>query len=225
MYIIKALYIFNFINMNLGKIKTGSKKAFTLIELLVVITIIGILATWAVSVYTSQIQKARDTTRINDTEALKWWIEQFYQDNSQYPSTDATSTNWLYFTWVITYTPKLPKDPKSGEICNKWANANATACDYMYAVTTDSNGILFWEYKVSTGFENSWNINVKAAKDWGTEQNRYEVWLDLADAKSTVCDRTAKMSVAQWVSAISTSNCTAAITNTNWNWTLMISWN
>ena len=57
--------------MNLEKIKTGSKKAFTLIELLVVITIIGILATGATAVYTSQIQKARDTTRINDLEAFK----------------------------------------------------------------------------------------------------------------------------------------------------------
>jgi prepilin-type N-terminal cleavage/methylation domain-containing protein len=41
-----------------------SVKAFTLIELLVVITIIGILATGAVAIYTSQIQKARDTTRL-----------------------------------------------------------------------------------------------------------------------------------------------------------------
>jgi type II secretory pathway pseudopilin PulG len=36
----------------------------------VVITIIGILATGAVTVYTSQIQKARDTTRITDMKAL-----------------------------------------------------------------------------------------------------------------------------------------------------------
>ncbi|MGB2110743.1 MAG: type IV pilin protein, partial [Patescibacteria group bacterium] len=34
------------------------KKGFTLIELLVVITIIGILATGATTVFTSQIQKA-----------------------------------------------------------------------------------------------------------------------------------------------------------------------
>jgi prepilin-type N-terminal cleavage/methylation domain-containing protein len=62
-----------------------NKKGFTLIELLVVITIIGILATGAVSVFTSQIQKARDTTRINDTKALQGGIEQFYQDTSVYP--------------------------------------------------------------------------------------------------------------------------------------------
>jgi prepilin-type N-terminal cleavage/methylation domain-containing protein len=44
---------------------------FTLIELLVVITIIGILATGATSVYTSQIQKARDSTRISDIHILR----------------------------------------------------------------------------------------------------------------------------------------------------------
>jgi prepilin-type N-terminal cleavage/methylation domain-containing protein len=47
------------------------KKGFTLIELLVVITIIGILATGATTVFTAQIQKARDTTRITSLNALK----------------------------------------------------------------------------------------------------------------------------------------------------------
>lgn len=63
-----------------------STRGFTLVELLVVITIIGILATGAVSVYTSQIQKARDTTRITDVEALKSGIEQAYQDTTSYPT-------------------------------------------------------------------------------------------------------------------------------------------
>jgi general secretion pathway protein G len=67
-------------------INLKNKKGFTLIELLVVITIIGILATGATAVYTSQIQKARDTTRINDMETLRAGIEQFYQDKSQYPT-------------------------------------------------------------------------------------------------------------------------------------------
>jgi len=48
-----------------------NKLAFTLIELLVVITIIGILATGATTVYTSQIQKARDATRLTDINAIK----------------------------------------------------------------------------------------------------------------------------------------------------------
>jgi type IV pilus assembly protein PilA len=49
----------------------NTKLGFTLIELLVVITIIGILATGAVSVYTSQIQKARDSTRLTDIGAVR----------------------------------------------------------------------------------------------------------------------------------------------------------
>jgi prepilin-type N-terminal cleavage/methylation domain-containing protein len=48
-----------------------TKLAFTLIELLVVITIIGILATGATAVYTSQIQKARDSVRITDIKSLQ----------------------------------------------------------------------------------------------------------------------------------------------------------
>jgi general secretion pathway protein G len=68
------------------KLQTQRKfLGFTLIELLVVITIIGILATGATTVYTSQIQKARDTTRINDVKALQSGIEQFYQDKAEYP--------------------------------------------------------------------------------------------------------------------------------------------
>jgi len=63
----------------------GKKLGFTLIELLVVITIIGILATGATTIYTAQIQKARDTTRINDVKALQSAIEQVYQDTSEYP--------------------------------------------------------------------------------------------------------------------------------------------
>lgn len=205
-----------------------TKKGFTLIELLVVITIIGILAVWAVSVFTSQIQKARDTTRLNDVKALQSWVEQMYQDKTEYPSTDTSWTNWYYFSWVVVYVPKLPKDPKSGQLCNKWALTNATACDYMYAVWDDANWIKRWEYKISTWFENAGNINEKAAKDgWAaTETNRYEIWLNLTNGKSTVCDRTAPFSsLTAWVSAISTSNCVAAITNSNWDWTLMIVWN
>lgn len=67
-------------------------------ELLVVITIIiGILATWATAVYTSQIQKARDTTRINDIWAMKSWIEQVYQDKWAYPNTSISFSITSFF--------------------------------------------------------------------------------------------------------------------------------
>lgn len=202
------------------------KKGFTLIELLVVITIIGILATGATAVYTSQIQKARDTTRLNDIKALRSGIEQFYQDKSEYPNTDNTSTS--YFSWVTTYVPKLPKDPKSWQVCNKWSLANATGCDYIYAVSDDVNWIKYWEYKVSTWFENSWNITAKAEKDWwlATETNRYEEWLNINNSnKSTLCNRAWTLTVSSWISAITNTNCADAIANWWGLGSLMIAWN
>jgi general secretion pathway protein G len=85
------------------------QKGFTLIELLVVITIIGILATGAVTTFTSQIQKARDTTRISDVKALQGAIEQGYQDQGEYPGLGV-----VFDTDVDAYLPRLPSDPKTG---------------------------------------------------------------------------------------------------------------
>jgi len=182
-----------------------STRGFTLIELLVVITIIGILATGAVSVYTSQIQKARDTTRINDMKALQAGIEQYYQDKTEYPGL----TN---FSGVITYVPKLPVDPKTKQVCNKGPETNATACDYLYSVSNDANGIVNGEYKISTGFENSGNIDTKAKTDGGKadEENRMEFGLNLANVKSTVCDRSDRTTNDATLSALTTASCISA---------------
>jgi prepilin-type N-terminal cleavage/methylation domain-containing protein len=67
------------------RMKKLNKKGFTLIELLVVITIIGILATGAVSVFTTQLQGARDSTRIGDMKTMETALHQLFSDNSEYP--------------------------------------------------------------------------------------------------------------------------------------------
>ena len=148
-----------------------SIKGFTLIELLVVITIIGILATGAVTVYTSQIQKARDTTRINDVKALQSGIEQVYQDAAEYPDGPA------FFTDVSVYVPNFPSDPKHGQPCNNGGAGNVD-CGYSYLGATDNNGIQLWEYEVSTAFENPGNLNSRAADDNGNDPLRWEAGLD-----------------------------------------------
>ncbi len=150
-------------------------KGFTLIELLVVITIIGVLATGAVSVYTSQIQKARDTTRINDMKALQWGIEQFYQDTAEYPQ---GGSDWLSNTSdtdVQDYVPSLAGDPKNDQTCNQ------SRCGYAYMVWEDTVGIDQWSYELSTAFENDGNRSNRAEDDVtvsNSDDNRWEltVW-------------------------------------------------
>lgn len=156
-------------------------KAFTLIELLVVITIIGILATGAVSIYTSQIQKARDSTRLTSIKAIQGWVEQFYQDESVFPIwlddwTDTASTS------VMTYLPNLSKDPKHDQTCN------GSRCWYIYFVGPDDNWIIQGSYELSTAFESQWNLDNRAAGDTWTDDNRLEIWLD-NDTNLTPADK------------------------------------
>ena len=152
--------------MKLQRIKLG----FTLIELLVVITIIGILATGAVSIYTSQIQKARDSVRLTDVKALQWGIEQFYQDDWEYP----VSTT---FTGVLAYVPNLPSDPKTGN------TTGSSTFEYLYNSSADSNQIPLQEYEISNTFEQDGNMTWKALDihDSWDDDNRLESWIDVAD--------------------------------------------
>lgn len=161
-----------------------TKKGFTLIELLVVIAIIGILATWAVWVYTSQLQKARDTTRTTDLNNLRGAIEQYYQDTSLYPTGAdfaATETSDTA-TKVASFLQKLPEDPKNGEPCaagKTWGTSTtntAPACAIAYMVDADSNGVGKWAYEISIAFENKGNADTKANfnSDNGDDNSRYE---------------------------------------------------
>lgn len=153
---------------------TTLKKGFTLIELLVVITIIGILATGAVTVYTSQIQKARDTTRISDIKALQGAIEQSYQDQGQYPDKGGLTAA----DGITDYMQRFPEDPKSGQ-------ASTTAFEYLYNSSQDSNTIARQEYEVSTTFEQAGNITTKAADaaDRWNDAVRFEAGVNVDDTE------------------------------------------
>ena len=207
--------------------KKINKLGFTLIELLVVITIIWILATGATTIYTSQIQKARDSTRLNDVKALQSAIEQVYQDNTEYPHSDLFLQWTTWVTWVLTYLEKIPKDPKHWQPCNNWGTAaNSTDCGYAYIVWDDNNGIAYWEYEVSTWFEAEWNVDKKAALDGGwtwIETTRFELWLDIANNSTAV----AKDWITPWAGSCAlwwaTATSGTQLIVINWNPTT--SWN
>lgn len=180
-------------------------RGFTLIELLVVITIIGILATWAVAIFSSQIQKSRDSTRINDINVIQAAVEQAYQDDANYPGT------WSSLSWSLKkFIQRIPSDPKTWSTC--WAWVTVTSCDYLY-ISAPDNWIAQSVFEVSTWFENEANRTNKAAqaKDGWQDNNRFEAWMTL----NTL--------VTAWTGAITRTWCTASVPNTSmtkisYNW-------
>ena len=162
-----------------------SYKGFTLVELLVVITIIWILATGAVGVYTSQIQKARDTTRISSMNELRGAVEQAFQDMSMYPGNATTqaattacdssatkTTSSIYCVIKLGFLNALPKDPKDGK------SGNGSSLVYTYN-TWDLNGVENQQYEISTWVEADGFKSSKAANnsDGWNDANRIEFWM------------------------------------------------
>ncbi|MCT4592465.1 MAG: prepilin-type N-terminal cleavage/methylation domain-containing protein [Candidatus Gracilibacteria bacterium] len=159
-----------------------SKKGFTLIELLVVITIIGILATGASTVYVSAQQKARDSIRQTDLTALKGAIEQAYTDTGKYLSSAAAATagsikNTTDGIKAKGYIAEFPADPKSTE-----ADAQ-TQFIYIYGAKDAANGIAGQLYEFSANFENS--SNATREDEGGDDANRWEIGVDIANVTTT----------------------------------------
>jgi len=70
----------------------SAQKGFTIIELLIVIAIIGILAGLVLNNFQGAQAKARDTQRRTDINNIHAKLEEFYNENGNYPATfDATT--------------------------------------------------------------------------------------------------------------------------------------
>jgi general secretion pathway protein G len=67
-------------------IKKAAVKGFTIVELLIVIVVIGILAALVVVTYNGIQQKARDTERKTDINALHGQLEAYQAQNGKYPT-------------------------------------------------------------------------------------------------------------------------------------------
>lgn len=73
-------------------------KGFTLIELLTVISVIGMIASIAVTSFTTARIKARDARRVLEFDALQKAVELYYTENSAYPDFGHTATT-LTSSW------------------------------------------------------------------------------------------------------------------------------
>jgi prepilin-type N-terminal cleavage/methylation domain-containing protein len=147
-----------------------NKLGFTLIELLVVITIVGILATWAIWVYTTQLQWARDSTRISDLSVLDSANHQYFSDNSEYPP-----ESW--YTWAVSdFVSKTLEDPKWIAVCYQAANDTGGLCEWRYEVWDDTNSLPNSAFKLWIRFEKEINYTKKAVdtNDWGNSSEFFE---------------------------------------------------
>lgn len=72
-----------------------SNRGFTIVELLIVIVVIGILAALVIVTYTGIQQKARDTERKTDINAIHGQVEAFYAQNGSYPAlAEVNTASW-----------------------------------------------------------------------------------------------------------------------------------
>lgn len=109
--------------------KLSDEKGFTLVELLVVIAIIGILATLLILQLGVARSRSRDAKRIADVNQVRSALELYFDDNGQYPATQALSTSLS-----PRYLQNLPQDPLSGT-CSGYSGASG-CYGYAWSPTT-----------------------------------------------------------------------------------------
>jgi prepilin-type N-terminal cleavage/methylation domain-containing protein len=91
-------------------------QGFTIVELLIVIVVIGILATLVIVTFTGIQQKARNSQRQTDINALDSHIEAYYAQTGSYPSfTVLTSSGWIAAN-MKGLDPEALVDPKGGSL-------------------------------------------------------------------------------------------------------------
>lgn len=69
------------------------QSGFTIVELLIVIVIIGILATLVIVTFSGVQQRARDSERKTDINAIAGQLEAFYASKGYYPTAADMNTN------------------------------------------------------------------------------------------------------------------------------------
>jgi general secretion pathway protein G len=108
---------------------------FTIVELLIVIVVIGILATLVIVTFTGIQQRARNTKRQTDINAIASHIEAYFADNAKYPTLTDLNSSTFRSANLKGLDPEALKDPKGSA---QTLVATPAASSYAYAVTDDS---------------------------------------------------------------------------------------
>jgi prepilin-type N-terminal cleavage/methylation domain-containing protein len=110
------------------------QSGFTIVELLIVIVIIGILATLIIVTFSGIQQKARDTQRKTDINALQSHVEAYYAQKGNYPTLAQLNDD----AWRHANMKGLDDDALTApNQTTKPTAATATKDIYQYAPTHD----------------------------------------------------------------------------------------
>ena len=124
--------------ISLNKRQSG----FTIVELLIVIVVIGILATLVIVTFSGIQQKARDTKRKTDINAIDSHVEAYYANGGNYPTLAAVNDATWRSTNMKGLDPNALQDPKgSAQTLASAPAANAYAYEptgCSGAATTDT---------------------------------------------------------------------------------------
>ncbi|MDB5160917.1 MAG: fimbrial protein pilin [Candidatus Saccharibacteria bacterium] len=125
-------------------LKKKAASGFTIVELLIVIVVIGILAALVVTTYNGIQQKARDTERKTDINALHSQIEAYQAQNGKYPTlanmNDKTASTGFRAANLKGLDNAAFVDPKGGGSDSLVAAPAANAYAYVPAPTGCDNG-------------------------------------------------------------------------------------
>ncbi|HSX04969.1 MAG TPA: type II secretion system protein [Candidatus Saccharimonadales bacterium] len=109
------------------------KRGFTIVELLIVIVVIAILATLVIVTFTGIQQKARDSQRQTDINALDSHIEAFFASNGYYPTLNDLQTGSWVSANLKGLDPQALLDPKAAP--TDTIAGTATSSAYGYSTT------------------------------------------------------------------------------------------
>ncbi|MGA2922832.1 MAG: type II secretion system protein [Candidatus Sulfotelmatobacter sp.] len=130
-------------------IKTGRASGFTLLEMMIVISIMVILISIALPIYSQSVLRSREAVLRNDLFELRSLISQYTLDKQKAPQS-------LDDLVTASYIKILPKDPMTNE-----ANWEVVQEDVLMAVDQQDPGI----------------SDVKSAStSTGTDGTAYNTW-------------------------------------------------
>jgi len=117
------------------------QKGFTIVELLIVIVVIGILATLVIVTFTGIQQKARNTKRQTDINAIQSHLEAYKAQNGYYPSRANINDTSTTPRWIATnmkgLDPSALQDPK-GSSQTLVGGTTGSATQYAYEPANDA---------------------------------------------------------------------------------------